>query len=383
MDILEKRKWLLLFALYVTFGLLSFSTVHTAHLVENDRTPFYYPLIDELTGSLTAFLLLPGLLWFFARLPITTRPVVKTIAIYLLVSALFGSCHTLMMVYSRKIIYGLAFNYSYDFGVVGYRFLMEYHKQLIGFVMLLGVHNLLNYYQRESERRRKTAELELKAAQLSNQLSQIQIQALKGQLQPHFLFNTLNMISSLMYEDIKAADRMIIALSRLLRLTLDASNVQKLPLAEELAYTRLYLEIMQARFQEKLEMRFAIADDTLAALVPNMILQPLVENSIKHNDLSAADRYYIEIRARKQGDRLLIDIIDNGPGLGASREQVLTSGIGLSNIAERLKQLYGGDGQMLFANRPARGLCITIDIPFDGPEYAEAEHEIARASNRR
>ncbi|MEW6737154.1 MAG: ATP-binding protein, partial [Acidobacteriota bacterium] len=134
--------------------------------------------------------------------------------------------------------------------------------------------------------------------------------------------------------------------------------------------------------QERLETKFVISDETLDALVPNMLLQPLVENSIKHNDLRSSNRYYIEIVARKNNERLMLDIIDNGPGILADRETVLKNGIGLSNIVARLKQLYGEEGKIEFTNHTDRGLSITIDIPFEHREYTEVEHEIASTSHR-
>ncbi|MEW6735710.1 MAG: hypothetical protein AB1489_30745, partial [Acidobacteriota bacterium] len=132
----SRKRWLLIFILCTFVGLFSFSTVHTTHLVEGEEIPFYYPLMFEMTGAYAAFILLPALLWFFARFPITRHNIVKTVPIYILISMLYGVCHTLLMIYSRKIIYAIFLASSYKSGAIGYRFLMEYHKQAVIFVLV-------------------------------------------------------------------------------------------------------------------------------------------------------------------------------------------------------------------------------------------------------
>ncbi len=374
-QIFEQNKWKILFALGTVIGLFLFSVVNTAHLMENNPIPFYYPLIDEMTGSYSSCLLIPALLWLFRKVPMSKLNWLRVLPIYLLASLVYGSTHTIFMILSRKAIYKLFNLGDYLTCNLSYRFLMEYHKQFISFGIALGIYKLILFFQEHQDRERKTTELELKTSQLANELSQSQIQSLKTQIQPHFLFNTLNMISSLMYEDTRAADKMISSLSKLLRLTLESSNFQKVCLKEELDYVNLYLDIMKARFQEKIVIELNIDTKLLNALVPNMFLQPLVENSIKHNNLSNADRYYVQIKCEKKQERLLLSVSDNGPGIYSDTNEILKKGIGLSNTLKRVKHLYGETATVTVTNNEPFGLCIKLDIPF------EAQLELGEASN--
>jgi LytS/YehU family sensor histidine kinase len=180
------------------------------------------------------------------------------------------------------------------------------------------------------------------------------------QLNPHFLFNALNLISSTMYDDVNAADKMMANLSDLLRKTLNVSNRQQHPLRNEMELVNLYVEMMQARFQNQLAVTTSIDHSTLEALVPSFILQPLVENSIKHA-MTNAQTAEIEIQSRRENARLLLSVKDNGPGIQKETSQ---NGVGLANTAERLEKLYGADHRFHLVNNQTSGLTVMIDIPF-------------------
>ncbi|MBI4852143.1 MAG: histidine kinase [Acidobacteria bacterium] len=376
----EQNKWKILFGMGTIIGLFLFSVVNSTHLMDNDPTPFYKPLIDEMTGAYSGVFLIPMLLWLFRRFPLYKSNWFRVLPIYLLASLVYGVTHTTLMLVSRQFIYQIFSLGNYYKHNMFYRFLMEYHKQFISFCIVLAGYKLIIFFQQNQERERKTAELELKTAQLANELSQTQIQSLKAQIQPHFLFNTLNMISSLMYEDVYAADKMISSLSKLLRLTLESANFQKVSLKKELDYVNLYLEIMKARFQEKIVIELIITPESLNALVPNMILQPLVENAIKHNDLSNANRYFVQIKCEKQGERLLLSVSDNGPGIYCDISEVAKKGIGFSNVLKRIKQLYEETAIVSLFNHNLEGLCIRLDLPF---ETQEREAISVKNSNNR
>jgi LytS/YehU family sensor histidine kinase len=204
----------------------------------------------------------------------------------------------------------------------------------------------------------------LAAAELQTKLAQAQLENLRLQLQPHFLFNTLNTISSVMYEDVRAADAMITQLSDMLRLTLHASRSHEIPLAEELEITRLYMELMQKRYESKLQVTYAIDESLRNSLVPQLILQPLLENSLRHGMKSGSTAMEISVAAHRENGSLILQVQDTGAGIGeAEAPGVFGRGLGLSNIRERLAQLYGDGQESSIVNRPGGGAEVTLRLP--------------------
>jgi two-component sensor histidine kinase len=220
---------------------------------------------------------------------------------------------------------------------------------------IISVAHTLAYY-------RKYAERELRTAELESSLTQARLQALQMQLNPHFLFNTLNSISSLMHQDVEAADRMIARLSELLRYALESTNSQEVPLHEELHFLDRYLEIQQRRFGDRLTVQREIQPDTLTGMVPTLVLQPLVENSIRHGIAPRARPGRILLRARRNGETLLLEVADNGVGLQGKVE--IDEGVGLSNTRARLVQLYGEAHRFEFSEGSDGGLVVTLEIPW-------------------
>jgi hypothetical protein len=201
---------------------------------------------------------------------------------------------------------------------------------------------------------------QLRAAQLETQLVQAQLHALKMQLQPHFLFNSLNAASALMSTDVKAARRMLAKLSQFLRLVLDSPEAQEVPLEQELHLTRLYLEIEQIRFPDRLAVHYDIAPDTLPALLPTLLLQPVVENAVRHGLAPRAGAGRLALCAHRQADRLLVQVQDDGQGAS----QPFRRGIGLRNLEERLAALYGADYALEVVTAPGAGFGLHLSIPF-------------------
>ena len=206
---------------------------------------------------------------------------------------------------------------------------------------------------------------EAKTAKLSAQLAQAQLQALKMQIHPHFLFNTLNSISALLHKDVESADRMIARLGDFLRLTLKRSNAETVDFEQELEFLKCYLDIEHIRFQDRLTVEMDIEPQTLTIPVPNLILQPIVENAVRHGVSKQTDPGRITIRAHQQNNRLIMQVEDNGPGL-KTNSNGSASGIGLSNTRARLEQFYGDDFRFQIANSDGRGVTVTVDIPVDG-----------------
>jgi two-component system LytT family sensor kinase len=219
-----------------------------------------------------------------------------------------------------------------------------------------------DYFLRYRARREEAIALQAQAAQLRAQLAGARLAALRTQLNPHFLFNTLHAVSALVERDPRGARRMIARLSELLRTSLEGVDEAEIALARELAFIRRYLEIMQIRFEGRLELAEQIDPSVEAALIPNLLLQPLVENAFKHGVDRVEGIGRIELRAERAGERLLLSVRDNGPGLAGG--QPAKEGLGLRNTRARLAQLYGVD-QSLTLRADARGGCIVeVSLPF-------------------
>jgi len=211
---------------------------------------------------------------------------------------------------------------------------------------------------------RKFCERDAQASELAGRLAQAQLQALRMQLNPHFLFNTLNAISSLMLTDVISANRMISRLGELLRLTLEKSDQQEISLQQELEFLRRYLEIEQIRFGERLQLKMEVDPSTLGAAVPNLILQPLVENAVRHAIEPQEAGGQIHLRSARDNGRLVLQVSDNGPGLTEQAPAENREGIGLNNTRERLRKLYDGNQQFELTANAMGGLTASLSIPF-------------------
>jgi two-component system LytT family sensor kinase len=207
---------------------------------------------------------------------------------------------------------------------------------------------------------------------------------LQKQLHPHFLFNTLHAISSLMHKDVAAADRMLIQLSDLLRITLEHLAQQEVPLEAELDALSKYLTIEQTRFADRLIVRYDVRPDTLGTRVPSLLLQPLVENAIKHGVARKAGPGHIDVGARRDGDKLRLEVRDDGVGLSEDALTALQKGLGVSTTRARLQYLFGADYRFEF-HRLAQGLAVVIAVPWRTatPIPAEPQPDTSGASANR
>ncbi len=194
--------------------------------------------------------------------------------------------------------------------------------------------------------------------------------ALRAQLQPHFLFNTLHSVSALIHEDDEAADLMIARLSDFLRLVIEHAGEQEVALVQELEFLNRYLEIQQVRFQDRLRVSIAVDPAALDAMVPNLVLQPLVENAIRHAVEPRAEGGRVEVSAARHGENLRLTVRDHGPGLRQGSRTV--PGVGISNTRARLEQLYGGNQTLEIANHPQGGALVTVKFPWRVGEAASA-----------
>lgn len=215
-----------------------------------------------------------------------------------------------------------------------------------------------SFYQRYRDR-------ELRATVLEAQLAKAQLQALKVQLHPHFLFNTLNSVSELMHYDVNAAERVVTRLSDLLRLTLENIGRQELTLREEIEFAKGYLDIEKIRFEDRLHVELDIAPETLDAYVPNLLIQPIVENSIRHGISRMSRPGFVHVRTELQGDKVVISVRDNGPGIqGNQGSPAANFGLGLTTTRSRLEMLYGTNQELSVQNLPESGVETRIIVPY-------------------
>ena len=223
----------------------------------------------------------------------------------------------------------------------------------LSYWLTIGAYYLKKYYDQYKEK--QVRNMEMKA-----ELASIRLHVLKVQLHPHFLFNTLHNINSLIYEEPDTAKRLLNLLKRFLNISIKRVNQQLVPLMDELEFTGTYLAIEKTRFSNRLSIETDISDDTLEARVPSFILQPLVENAVKHGISKKMQAGILKITSKKEGDFLNLTVEDNGPGLnGQFNEQ----GIGLDNIRQRLNQLYTQNSFNLNTSQLG-GLKVEIQIPF-------------------
>jgi len=291
-------------------------------------------------------LLAPVVLGLAAREPVSRGRLVRALAVHVPASLLLAIGKVIVEARLARALLGdgrLAFG-------VG----KLYMAVIIYWAIVAAVHY--------ADQHRLVRERDLRASQLETELARAQVDALRMQLHPHFLFNTLNTISGLMREDVEAADLMLAQLSELLRRTLATDRRQEVPLAEEIQWLRAYLAIQQTRFGPRLRVDIDVPDDCEAALVPALILQPLVENAIRHGFGATPGPGSVAIAARRDSGRLRIDVIDGGPGVAVP----IREGYGLRNTRSRLRAMYGDAGASLTVTDrgDARGTRSRLDVPF-------------------
>lgn len=350
--------WAILFLVYTVLLVLIFGYHYLDDLTRQRTGTFGVRLLEQGTGVYAAFLLLPLVFRVADLYLFKSRGWVRLVTFHLAAAVGFSFLHTSMMAISRWFIAPLAGLGKYDYGIMSYRYPMEFSNDLLSFTVIV----LVYYF---FQRLRIAQAQQLAAAELQARLAQAQLENLRLQLQPHFLFNTLNTISSVMYEDVPAADAMLTQLSELLRLTLRTANSHEIPLAQELEITRLYLQIMQKRFESNLRVTYSVDASLENSLVPQLILQPLVENSLRHGLKDGGAGIDIAIGARRDNGSLVLNVSDTGAGLGAQGgDAAIRQGVGLANIRGRLEQLYGAEQEFGIANRPSGGTEVTLRVPF-------------------
>ncbi|MDE2481920.1 MAG: histidine kinase [bacterium] len=344
----------LIFALYTAIGTLFFVSGYLDDLSRQIYGTAPHRALEEYVGVYTALALLPAILWFARRFRMTRENWPATGALTLLAAIVYSVAHTTLNAVFRDLV-SLALGMGrYDYGVMLYRYPMEGAKDVIYFFIFVG---FVNFF--DGLKRARAAEL--RAAELQTKLAQAMVQNLQLQLNPHFLFNALNAVSSVMYEDVAKADAMLAQLSEFLRTVLATSSVQQVPLAQEIAIERAYVEIMRARLERPLDLDVRVEARAADALVPFMLVQPLLENSILHGVRSDADALRITLAVRRDGAATLIDVEDDGVGFPAEPQR----GVGLQNVEARLRYLYDAQSaSFAIGPREGGGTLARIVVPF-------------------
>jgi two-component system LytT family sensor kinase len=347
-----------IFSVTTALGFFSaFAAFYFVSTFTEKPAPLGLLLALNLTYWYSWAVLTPGILWLSRRFPFERATWKAAIPIHVAGVVVATLLHVAMAVASSMAIYWVV-GESLDSWLqeAQQMLILNFDWEMMTYWTIVGVGHALRYHYEARAR-------ELSAAQLETRLVEAQLHTLQRQMQPHFLFNTLNTISALMHRDVDAADAMIARLSDLLRMSLQRIEVQEVALADELDFLSKYLEIEQTRFRDRLTVVFDVDSDTLDALVPNLLLQPLVENAIKHGIGPRPTPGNIAVRARRSGAMLELDVQDNGVGLSAARLTDFNRGVGLSNTRSRLDHLYGSLHRFEFRQPAEGGLLVYIAIP--------------------
>jgi two-component system, LytTR family, sensor kinase len=344
-------KWGLAFLCWTLLGLIFSSQSYVYYAVRGGDVRWLPTLTWVFADWYAWAALSPLILWLARRFRVERRGRTRALILHLAAGVLFTVVHAALQAAVNQIGVGhspLPFPQLFK-----YLLLENYSLSLLTYWVLIGISHAAEYYRRYKER-----EALLAGAQL---------RALKMQLQPHFLFNSLNSISALIDEDRDAAVRMVARLGDFLRMTLRNSGEQEVSLGQELEFLRSYLEIEMIRFEDRLAVELDIGPETFAAKVPNLILQPIVENAIHHGVSRSEERGRIEVLARRVNGTLRLRVADNGPGLDGAPDASSPSaeGLGLANTKARLQNLYGDAHRFELSEAPGSGLVVTMQIPFE------------------
>ena len=347
-----------IFTIATVLGVLTGLQAYNYVALTSDNKQAFGPLLAlNLTYWYSWALLVPGVIWMarhyrFERQTWRRSAVFHTIAV-----AVFTLLHVMLATSARGVILTYFTDRSFNWWLYfRERFFLNFDWEMMTYWAVVAFINARDYHRESQER-------ELTAAQLQTQLAEAQLEALQRQLHPHFLFNTLNTIATLMHRDVHAADEMLVQLSDLLRLTLDRIGTQQVPLNDEVDFLRKYLEIEQRRFGERLQVHIDVDPHVLDAPVPNLILQPLVENALRHGIGPKVAGGNVDVTARQEGSNLVLTVRDNGVGLSPDKLNAFHSGVGLSNTRSRLENLYGDRHRFEFQTPINGGLLVTIVIP--------------------
>ena len=352
-------RWLIIFGVWTVVGLFMTSQAYVRY-VRNNRPVDLLKLIFlmELPLCYLWALFTPLLVRLARRFRIERGRALRNTLIHICISILLSVITMVGYSTISNFLFVAPADRNFTITSVLFSVYTFFDYYMLIYWLIVMISHAFDYYSRYQEG-------ELRASQLQAQLARAELQALKMQLHPHFLFNTLHSISALQIKDIAAANRMIARLGDFLRLTLDNSGAQEVSLQKELEFLKCYLEIERIRFQDRLTVNMEVEPQALDARVPNLILQPIVENAIKHGISPRAAPGRIDIRAKRENGLLLLQVEDNGRGINANGKgvRIIKEGLGLANTRARLDQLYGASYRFDLHNVDEGGFLVTMEIP--------------------
>jgi len=357
------RPWgrrLLIWAAWTVPAVLFAVLSHARMVAVGQESSIWIRLADHMAAWYIWAAFAPGITWLGRRFRVDRAPRGRNLSVHLLASLAVALIHSGLAVLVSITLFGEPVTWA--------NWLDNYIRwlawsspwSLVIYWIVLAVSYAWDYYGRARDE-------QLRASNLESQFAKAQLEALKQQLQPHFLFNTLNSISVLMQKgDVAGSTSMVFGLSDLLRYTLNQNGQQEVPLADEIDFTQRYLAIEQTRFGERLKISYDISPETLGSHVPVFLLQLLVENAIRHGIAKKAGDGHLTIRATRHDDRLRLSVEDDGVGL-VTGEREGPEGIGIRNARQRLTFLYGSDFHLELADRKPSGVVASLEIPFTTP----------------
>jgi two-component system, LytTR family, sensor kinase len=368
------RRWVKYWIAWTGAGLLYISQDFMTRLSRNESIPWRNTFIGWMSAMYICAAFTPAILWLCRRWPLEEPHRWRRWALHSAASVAFWLISTALEVPVLAAL-GMwpAIRGPASF-TAEFRLLLPIDLQgaIVRYWAVVGLEALFRSNREARRREREALELKINSSQLAEQLTSSQLSALKMQLQPHFLFNTLGAIMVLVRQQKgREAETMLSRLSDLLRHTLDQAEAQEVPLWSELDFLRLYLSIEQVRFEDRLRVRIDAGKDVADALVPHMALQPIVENAVRHGLGQSEEPVLIHVSVCRADGRLTLTVTDDGPGCPAPLFE--EKGIGLKNTRKRLHRLYGAEAALVAENRIPRGVRVTMTLPYRNGSAAEAE----------
>ncbi len=360
MPTLRRRIWVLSFLIFTALGVTMVVQTYAFDRSVGQPLDLKRVIISTFVSFWIYALLTPAVILFSWRFPIEKRNWFRRVLLHIVAGIVFTALHSA----GRPLAYPFRVRAAPDvqgrltWTIFKNTFLFFSFDNIFNtYFPIVGFSHVWLYYHRLRQR-------EVRSARLEAQLANAQLSMLKTQLQPHFLFNTLHAVSALIRDNPRAAEDMLEGLGELLRLSLEQQVTQEVALKTELDFIGRYLRLEEIRFADSLRVVVAADPDTLDALVPSMILQPLVENALRHGISKRSKGGLLQIRAVQTGTQLCLTVEDNGPGDNASAVAPRKEGIGLTNTRSRLQQLYGSEHDFEIINTPGRGTVVTVHVPF-------------------
>ncbi len=351
------RKWLIFWGLLSFVGLLLTTSFYASRFGSDDSVSLATALTIQLTRTQVWAALSILIIFLNFKFRGEGRHWLKVLLMHFPVSILWALACAFIYVFIIWLVDGVLNSYFVPFAnLLAIHVVPTVVVGILAYKIILTTDIALNY-------NRKFHIAEQRALKLENQLTQAQLQTLRMQLQPHFLFNTLNSVSDLTLENPKRAVKMIARLGDFLRFTIESSGDQEATLEREIEFLKHYLEIEQTRFRDRLKVEFDVEPNARSSKVPSLVLQPIVENAIKHGVSGKMGTGHIAIRAARKKRRLILEVENDGARIIANESGTLSGGVGIRNTKDRLEQLYGDRYSFEFIPLKAGGARVTLEIP--------------------